>query len=208
MSSVSGSKADVTIGELRDLALLLAVFLFFVGFAYTSTYYRNLGIRASSLELSINDIIVSSYNVILTWPFLLGALVCAACLAGATKWLPKWGRVASYLALAIAFLPFARHVGSAVAARNAMDTRAGLFDAAVEVAFEPTVESRVPELLRVANTANRLRLLYETKDHVFLLDQVDTGRDELPIGHVYEVSRDHIVALTMQVPNALRRTRR
>jgi hypothetical protein len=198
----ASEKAAHAIGAIRDGTLILAGFLFFVGFCYMSEFFGHFGIRVSVLDLGLNDVIVSSYNVVSSRLFGAGLAVSLFASGGLFRWAPRRAAYAGCVILACALLPYSRWVASRTAIHYAVAMRRGYYTNPIRLTLATATYRQYPRGLREANAAGRLRIIAETKDAFFLLDQIDTGRPELPIGQLYEVRRPDVMVAAVEVPNA------
>jgi len=66
---------------IRDLTIIIGIYLYFIAYVYVNTYYQHFGISTASLKLDYASYLVFSFNVIMSFRF-LRLLIIVISLAG------------------------------------------------------------------------------------------------------------------------------
>lgn len=68
------------LAKIRDVLIIAAIYIYFIGWIYVNQYYKLFGISTSSLDLEFYSLLVYSYNVITSNSFLVFLIVAASVL--------------------------------------------------------------------------------------------------------------------------------
>ena len=186
---------------MRDVALLLALYTYFTGWAYLYLFYREFGFSLAALEIPWHRFHVYAYDVVLHNPVQLGAALVV--FGGVMAWAgsrDRWMRVAA-TAMAVALFPLAYSAAEDTALRNSTEIREGRAHSVSPIlsesegwADEIVAASREGKLLLIGQTPGR---------YLFLLDgEGFPGTPELPT--VIEVARSALPGTKIIVSGRIR----
>lgn len=201
------SHAWNAITALRDMAIILGVYVYFAGFSYVYRLYGELGIQSAVQSLSIQDRTVFAYNLVdaaheeFGVRLYLGCLVVAL-LVPALKRLPSESLAKVVLgALAVGLFVVTFNYAKHVAIVDALDIRMGRVAKSVSVTLSDCAAAKaVCDGLAAAEDKGRLWLLADTESEIMLLAQPSSdGAAELPIGRVYRIRKDEVLALRVSL---------
>lgn len=169
--------------------------------------YGELGIQSAVHSLSIQDRTVFAYNLVDAAHEEFGVWLYVGCLVVALlvpvlKRLPSESLAKVVLgALAVGLFVVTFSYAKHVAVVDAKDIRMGRVLKSVSVTLSDcTVAKAVCEGLATAEERGRLWLLADTEKEVMLLAQPSPdGAAELPIGRVYRIRKDEVLALRVSL---------
>lgn len=201
------------LSKLRDLAILIGIYLYFIAWIYLHEYYSNFGISTSALKIDYSSYLIYSYNVIASGPF----LSTAAWIAGiwgllwlvsipiirrrvfkVRRWAIRIRRITPFIVLIILF-PLLVTVAKSTALKNYVADRTHTgnlrrieFDFSKEAAIDSSMIKMNPNIqLLTSDKGQNLRLLAETDDFFIVLFQapLDPEIGSYPEGEVYYVDK-------------------
>jgi hypothetical protein len=207
--------ADSFWGSARDLGLTAVAVLGFAGLVYEYTYLHELGIDFAAVDISPSlSLIAASRVAVANAPWILLALVVLGAIRVVfARLAPKdrpVGRAAHWLrgrlvqtvlvclaSLLVCVLAYASALQSVAHLRNRETF-------GVHLTFKPDAVAQVAPALVKANQSGDLFLVLDTSAEVFVLYQPKPGiiANLLPIGTVYELSKENIGSLETLIPSA------
>jgi hypothetical protein len=221
----TGIKKDVPEAKglltiLKDLAILVSVYLYFTGWVYHYYLFTHFGVSLSSLDIPIYYFFIYSQPVIYenkiwyifaTVIFILILLLSKYVAKRITKdsteakkkelELSKWG----IISLLVFLLPLSFHLARRTAITRALSMRNG-YAQKISFIFKQDANGKYPEEFINANGSGKLRLLNQTKDRFFVFYQPKSEEPEMPYGYSYVVFDTDISTAKIEMPNALKPT--
>jgi hypothetical protein len=186
-----------SLSTMKGLAFFLAAYLYFAGFIYEHYLYSSLGISLGTLDIPFYYVLVYSFTVIISNRLCIVLVgVAWSTLAILSLAIPKIRRFSSVIivVLLVALFPIlfslARTTGQSIAAQM----RAGEFVKTIKLVLKPDVAAGYPVDFVKANESDALRLITETKDAFYVLQQNVGSGPALPTGSLYRVPKESVVS--------------
>jgi hypothetical protein len=205
------------LSTVRDLLIVIAIYLYFIAWIYLHTYYSHFGVATESLRLDYSSYLIFSYNVLLSKYFLTLVIISGAVVTAGFILTRFLLRSASFhkkrqykkilnsllmLLMVVLFPVLYRMAKSSAIDDYARDRTSIGSRRRIEFFFRPdaalhnTPDSssyHIQFLLR--DRGRTLRLLGETDEHYIVLHQkpYDTLVQSHPEGSVYYVSKKDVL---------------
>jgi len=185
------------LSTLKGLAFFLAAYLYFGGFIFEHYLYRSFGIPLGALDIPFYYVLIYSYTVIQRNPLWIILVVILSC--GVVFLSFKVSKIRRYssaiiVVLLLALFPtlfsLARRTGESLAARM----RAGEFVNTIRLVLKPDAVGAYPPEFVIANKSDTLRLITESRDALYVLQQNTGSEPAMPTGFVYRVPKDSVVS--------------
>jgi len=210
---VAGQKRNLTLGDIRDILIIVAIFLFFTGWIYLHYFYDYFGLSVSLLSINYSDYLVYSYTVFISY-YGLPALGILLLLYVYERWLKKYLPLGIFLAVLLfpSLYLLARNVASDNALKlskcRGVCMRHISFVFNQETGFVAGKSSSdslkendsivKSDLANVTNTDidnNRLYLLGQNQDYYFVLFQPPNKytANTPPQGIIYYVKKSYVL---------------
>lgn len=195
-------KLKGALADIRDLALIGAAILYFIGFIYIDAFYGEFGVSVTSAELPVYYVIVYSYDVLtalgwLTWVAFAAVVLLSTWLI----WRFYNARICIFvlaLAIAVAILGYG---ASAAGRKHAIEFRSGSGVNIIRLTFDPTKMRFLSKKLKSLNAQGKLWLLSATANRYLLLYQPRPVNRQLPIGTVFSLPARDVISAEIEVRN-------
>ena len=205
------------LATIRDLLIVIAIYLYFIAWIYLHTYYSHFGIATESLRIDYSSYLVFSYNVLLSKYFLTllavsavlfiaGSILMRFLLRGASFSKKRTARkILNWLLILflVILFPLLYRAAKSSAIDNYVRDRTSIGDRRrIEFIYRPDAalhnspDSTSYHIQYLLNDRGRtLRLLGETGEHYIVLHQkpFDTLVRSHPEGSVYYVSKKDVL---------------
>jgi hypothetical protein len=205
------------LSTIRDLLIVIAIYLYFIAWIYLHTYYSHFGIATESLRLDYSSYMVFSYNVLQSTEFLLLAGVSVMIFILGGIFLPRFLKGKTFTAkrrikkllncLLVFFLvslfPILYRIAHSTATDNYVHDRTSIGSRRrVEFIFksdsgvaDSALSSSYHLRMVLKDEGRTLRLLGETDEHYIVLNQrpFDTLVRSFPEGSVYYVNKKDVM---------------
>lgn len=183
-----GGETEDYLKVLRNLIFFIAIYLYFTGWVYIYYYLDNFGISLSSLDTPLYFFFVYSYTVISDGKMWLGAVTAVAVVVLFLLQRYKRELVKKFvLTLLLAGLfPLSFYLAKSSGRRQAVLMRMGSAKP-VRFVLKKDAQESYPEDFKLANEAESLKLIFQTEDRFYALQQ-DLGEAQvqsLPIGSTF-----------------------
>lgn len=182
---------------LRDLVLIIGVYLYFIGWTYSYYLLKHFGISLSSLDIQFYYFFVYSYAVIMNLTMLIiWAVAMGASLLFMKVYFKKWVFAIIIVGFFIASFNQAKVRGD----KEGRTIRSG---AAKPITFvlKKELKKFYPRQFINANDKRRLRILAQARDRFYVFYQPAGEGEEIPYGFVYDVPRSDILLATVEMQN-------
>lgn len=194
----SSSKSGDVFSTLRNLLLLIAIYLYFIGWTYVYYYYSHFGISLHSLDIPVYYFFAYSNSVIGSLPSVVIGVSLILLGFKLRKFLSN-----PYVAVPIVIILFP--ILFLVARETGIDRAQQLRGAGakpVEFVIKDNARKHYPKEFNQANDSGNLRMIYQTKDRYFVFVQPTGGEEKvMPRGYTYDISKDHILLATIKLEN-------
>jgi len=188
-----GRESAGLLSVVKDAVLPLAIYGYFAGFIYIYYFYQRLGISLSGIEVPFYSFFLYAYNVVAVHPWLTVGLLVGTLVAIVLSAELKYGYLVVALVL-VAVFPLLYWLASSAAAADIHAVRTRQYQVP-QISFVFKDASQYPPELVEANHDRALRMILETKDHYYVLDQpYDDSDDVISEGSVYSVAKSDVVA--------------
>lgn len=193
----SSVKVKDLFAVLRNLLLLAAIYLYFIGWVYVYYYFHHFGISLFSLDIPVYYFFAYSNSVIGNLPA-IAVLALLALLAYRFRQFLQKPYVVGPVVIILFPLFF-------VLARDTGISRAEQLRIAgakpISFILKEEVWKHYSEEFKKANDCGNLRLIYQTKDRYFVFVQPTSKEKVLPRASTYDVRADHILLATIKLEN-------
>jgi hypothetical protein len=183
------------LSRIRDLAFFFAAYLYFIGFVFQHYLYAHFGIPVVSLQIPFYYFFVFSYTVITKHAALTILIVFSAIVIEVVKELldlnPFWRFLITTLFLSVLF-PAAFGMAKRTGEGFAEEMRMGQYVKPITFVLRSGAADAYPQPFTCANKNKELRLLAETEDSFYVLDQSEGTEQEVPSGFTYVVRREDV----------------
>lgn len=197
-------KPDGLFSALKDVLPVLAIYSYFAGWIYAYSFFKAFRVPVSSLDIPFQYFFMYSFSALANWNGIVLILVAAVCVVI----LKKHKLIMAVLACVLFIWIFA--VAFVQATADADLQRYSSTNDRILLSFADTALSAEPPDLKENNKAERLRLLTETKDHLFVFYQPPplAPDDDVPAALVYDIPKSNLVAVSRQVSDKRKLTLR
>lgn len=179
---------------LKDALVPLGIYAYFTGFIYIYYFYNRLGISLSAVDVPFYYFFLFSFNVLRAHFFAVMASVLAVIGAFtlAAKW--RYGNV-SVLVVLVGQLFFLQWLATITVAADVIKLRTRRDEyPRVSFDFKTPAGIQYPTSLLQANADRTLKIVLETKDRYYVLDQpFDESDGMLYEGTVYSVAKADVI---------------
>jgi hypothetical protein len=195
---------------------VIAIFLFYLGWAYTYYLYYDFGVNVSALNIPLYYFFIYALPVIYgsVFYFSLAVLIPLVVILiikvinghradGFPGWLTEQSLITGVVIVSfIVMLPLSDILARKFATRTAIDMRGGNAKT-IHFKFRDDPAALYPERFIKANDAGELRLLLQTNDRfiVFLQPEPDENVAELPRGSTFVVFNSDIRLANITLEN-------
>lgn len=209
--------AKDAVGTVRDLTISLAVFLYFTGFVYSSTYYSDLGVELETLDRPLYEYGISAFTPILQHIWSIVAYLLVTCLV-------VWGigRLCTWRGLprlfylllkarqinvviitfsAAAILVYLRNVGSSSATAASLAKRHGVAAPLIQLWFPVRADYHADPSFTKANESQSLFLVWESKDAYAVSMRPHRRNQETAEQKVFVVKKADVSIVTLSLPS-------
>jgi hypothetical protein len=105
--------------------------------------------------------------------------------------------------MVVAAMPIVFLLSSRQGYRDAVEFRRGIDVKPIQLFLKKEARASLPEVLLSANDGGRLKAIVQTKDDYYILLQPAGLRSELPLGRVYRIRKEDVVASEIELPQRL-----
>lgn len=208
-SPAIGVVKDV-IGVVRDAFIIIGVLLYFIGYAYRSTYLQALSVPVDATQSSVNELSVYTFEVAFREIYWLiaflaivsGLLVLMQTLAARQKWSELRKRRCMLLLgliVSILTLPIGNRLANAAAQTDAAELRRGHLSKPSRISFVDTARAKLyaAEPLMVLAAENQNVFIVEQNDKtVFLVVQNVLNGVRAGEAHTFWLAKDAIASVS------------
>jgi len=208
---VPPSIQKISLGDVRDILIIVGIFLFFTGWVYIYFFYNYFGLSISLVNISYADYLVYSYNVLTSY-FGAPLLVLVLLTFAYRKWLIKF--ISMTIFLAVLLFPALYLLAKQVANKNAFEIRSFrqtmrhisfVFKEDADFLAYKFNNDSLPrsnkivkadlDILKDTTIPSRLYLLGQNQEYFFVLFQ-DPGSSQIkgiPFGNVYFINKTYVL---------------
>lgn len=201
----------ISLGDVRDILIVVGIFLFFTGWVYVHYFYDYFGLSISLVNINYADYLVYSYNVLTSY-FGIPLLALVLLIFIYRRWLVKF--ISLTIFLAVLLFPALYLLAKKVASENALEIRSFrqsmrhisfVFKQDADfLAYKFSSDSllrstgimqRDLNILKDTTVPSRLYLLGQNQEYFFVLFQ-ELGPPEiksLPFGSVYFINKSYVL---------------
>ena len=196
----SSAKSEEVFSTLRNLLLLVAIYLYFIGWIYVYYYYNHFGISLFSLNIPVYYFFAYSNSVVGNWTTTLILLLLVS-LGFKLKHL----FLHTYIIGPVVVLLFPVFF---VVAKESGISRAQQLRIAgakpISFILKEGIKKYYPNDFIQANNNGDVRLIYQTKDRYFVFVQPISNENVMPRGNTYDIRMEHILLATIKLENVER----
>jgi hypothetical protein len=208
---VPQSVQKISLGDVREILIIVGIFLFFTGWVYIHYFYNYFGLSISLVNIGYADFLVYSYNVLTSY-FGVPLLALVLLTFAYRKWLVKF--ISMTIFLAVLLFPALYFLAKQVANKDAFEIRSFrqsmrhisfvFKDDANFLAYKFNNDS-LPrsskivkadlDILKDTTIPSRLYLLGQNQEYFFVLFQ-DPGSSQIkgiPFGNVYFINKTYVL---------------
>jgi hypothetical protein len=192
--------AASALAGLRDVTLVIAIYLYFCGALYLDDLSRAFGVRLTEADLPLYQYFIYSYLVMRenAWWFALIAVIIAIGVYISGQ--PRRTRLI-LIASGVLVFPLLDTLAAKSAADDARDWRYGWDRKTVILHIKPDALAALPEGLKRANETYGLQLLVRTTHAAYVFDQPPESEGQLPYAALFEVPSEIIIGMTIRLPS-------
>jgi len=197
MSNDNNSNGDSFTGSVQTLVLIMAIFLYFIGFVYIHFYYAYFGIPTSVTDLPLYSIFVYSYNVFESHRFQLVSIFSALVLLIFFRKLWPFMKFVLIIGMIFSFLYFF-DISCEVGTSDAKIARASTDTKIIRFVFTDKALKTMPPELNDKNVV--LHKISETPTRYFVVCQpTDTKGNFVDKGLIYEIHAEDVKCAIFQL---------
>jgi hypothetical protein len=205
----------MSLSNIRDLLIIIGIYLYFVAWVYLHNYYESFGISTESLRIDYSSYLIFSYNVLSSGSFVHFAIWVAAILAilkialhyilrGKSRIVHKRFltiRNAFLILGMVALFPILFNMAKQTALENYAADRTNTSDKhrvefifRKDAGFDSTANATNYHLkLLSTDNGRNLRLLGESDQYYIVLNQLPMNSIGIPEGAVYYVNKNDVL---------------
>lgn len=188
------AKDDGLFSALKDVLPVLAIYSFFSGWVYSYAFFKSFRVPVPSLDMPLQHFFIYSFSVFATWKGGILILLTAVSVAIFKK------HKLTMVLIACLLFPIIFGIAFIQGTQDASLQRYSSTNDRIVFGFKEEAGKRLPVDLKFNNDSERLRLLTETKDRVFVFYQPPAyAQGQLPPVLVYDVAKSDLTSITRQV---------
>jgi hypothetical protein len=188
------AKDDGLFSALKDVLPVLAIYSFFSGWVYSYAFFKSFRVAVPSLDMPLQHFFVYSFSVFATWKGGILILLTAISVAIFKKHKLTMVVIACLLFPVIFGIAFVQGTYDAALQRHSATNDR------IVLSFKEDAGEKAPADLKFNNDSERLRLLAETKDRIFVFYQPPAyAPGQFPPVLVYDVAKSDLTSITRQV---------
>lgn len=185
---------------LKNLILIVAVYLYFTGWIYLYRLYDHFGISFGSIDIPFYYFFIYSYSVISDWVALTIIIITIILIYLFISLRPR--KLIPFLILISILLLFFRvsyYLSEGCAYQKAKLIRQGYDAKKITFIFKSEAKKGFPSEFLNANCKGKLRLITHTKDKFYVVHQLLGREEEIPYGHTYEISKNDVLLAKIEM---------
>ena len=180
-----------------NLILIIAVYLYFMGWVYIYFLFTHFGISMITLDIPFHYIFLYSISVVNDWKTILVIIGAILLLCFAFKSKSKFKALIMCSSLVFLFFVFF-YISKSIAIDEATRIRTG-FSKRIILTLKRNSETKYPGMFLKANKEGKLKLLFQTKDNYFVIYQVAGEKECIPFGYTFDIPRADILLVKIEM---------
>jgi hypothetical protein len=213
MAQAPQEKSRDFLATLRDVSLICAVYLYFVGWVYEYYFLGHFGLALTSVEIPVYYFFIYAFSALSYYfSFILIISAIVICYVAILVFLSlssnvrsKLQKIGMYLLCVnlVMLFPVSFYGAKEAAETRAKEIRLGRYPSkTITLIFKKELADEFPKELTAANARGDLKLLTHTKDVYFVFRQIQNETPHshaVPYGFTHHISKSDVNLLTVEM---------